>query len=210
MKNRDIIITTFFIIASLFVYAIFPAKNDFQQIVILLFFFVLFPLIFNQLFLKRKLAFYGLRFGAWKMGLTWSLISLALVGFIFLILAKYFNFLGNYNVPVFVVNNLKGFLFYEFIMVLFFVIIYEFYFRGFVLAIYGEVFRDWAILIQAGLFLILFLSIKGSTLNTFLPYLIFTPLAGWITLKSRSLIYSLIAQFLIILVIDIVVVRMIS
>ncbi len=210
MKSREILIATFFTIASLFVYAIFPTKNNFQQVSTLVVFFVLFPLIFNKLFLKKKLAFYGLSLGAWKKGLFWSVSSLILVGFIFLILGVYFNFLGNYNIPVFIIKNFKGFLFYEFIIVLFFVSIYEFYFRGFILAIYREEFKEWAILIQAGLFLVLFLTIKGSSLSTFLPYLIFTPLAGWITFKSKSLIYSLVTQFLIVLIIDIVVVKMIS
>ncbi len=210
MKRKDIFIATLFTLASLFVYAIFPTKNNFQQVIVLLVFFVLFPLIFNKLFLKRKLSFYGLSLGDWRKGLILSTASLVLMGFIFLILSVYFNFLGNYNIPVFILNNLKGFLFYEFIMVLFFVATYEFYFRGFILAIYKEEFKDLAILIQAGLFLILFLTIKGSTLNTFLPYLVFAPLAGLITIKSRSIIYSFVTQFLIILVIDMVVVKMIS
>ena len=99
---------------------------------------------------------------------------------------------------------------YEFLLTALFVLIYEFYFRGFILFIFKTKLEFWAILVQALIFLILVLVIGYSSLFLFLPYLIFTPFAGFIALKSRSILYSGISQFLIILILDTLIVGIIS
>jgi membrane protease YdiL (CAAX protease family) len=210
MKNKETLITAFFIIISLIIYALFPTKNTFQQFFTLLIFFVLFPLIFNWVFLKKKLSFYGLNFGSWREGLVWSGCSLILIFIIFLMIFCFSNFFRIYKIPTFVLKNFGNFLFYELVLVIPFVMIYEFYFRGFLMFVFESKFKYWAILIQSAVFLVLILSIRDLPLSLFLPYLIFAPFAGYITYKSRSIVYSLVLQFLIILSIDAIVLRMIS
>jgi len=210
MKNKEIFIVAVFVLVSLFIYAIFPTNNNFQQITTALIFFVSFPIILNHFFLKRKPEFYGLSFGNWKSGLLWSFFSLVVISFIFLIYSYYFGFLKNYSVPVFILNNFWNFMFYEFIVVFLFVLMYEFYFRGFILFVFESRFKYWAILIQALIFLVLALSIRDVSLYLLMPYLFFSPFAGLIAIKSKSIIYSLCSQFLIIFFLDFLVLRMIS
>lgn len=207
MKNKEIITTIFFIISCLFVYAIFPVENDFQQISAMLIFFVFFPLIYNQLFLKKKLDFYGFGIGDWKQGVIWSFFSLTVIVLIFLIISYYFNFLKNYAIPVSITKSFAEFIKYEFILVCLFVFIYEFYFRGFILFVFEVEMKQLAIFLQALLFLILVLCIGRTSLYLFLPYLLFAPFAGFIAYKSRSILYSGVSQFLIIFVLDALIVK---
>ncbi len=210
MKYKEFLGTIFFITASLIIYALFPVINSFQQVFIMLVFFIAFPLSFNKLFLKKKLNFYGLEFGNWKQGLLWSFYSLIIVCFIFFIISYFFGFLKNYSIPIFITKSFLNFIVYEFLLTALFVLIYEFYFRGFILFIFETKFSFWAILVQALIFLSLVLVIGHNSLFLFLPYLIFAPFAGLIALKSRSIIYSGVAQFLIILILDTLMVRIIS
>lgn len=210
MKYKEFLGTIFFITASLIIYALFPVINSFQQVFIMLVFFIAFPLSFNKLFLKKKLNFYGLEFGNWKQGLLWSFYSLIIVCFIFFIISYFFGFLKNYSIPIFITKSFLNFIVYEFLLTALFVLIYEFYFRGFILFIFKTKLEFWAILVQALIFLILVLVIGYSSLFLFLPYLIFTPFAGFIALKSRSILYSGISQFLIILILDTLIVGIIS
>ncbi len=210
MRYKEFLGTIFFIITSLVVYALFPVTDSFQQVFIMLVFFVIFPLSFNKLFLKNKLSFYGLQIGDWKKGLIWSFYSLIIVFFVFFILIYFFGFLRNYSIPIFITKSFLNFIMYEFLLSALFVLIYEFYFRGFILFIFKTKLEFWAILVQALIFLILVLVIGYSSLFLFLPYLIFTPFAGFIALKSRSILYSGISQFLIILILDTLIVGIIS
>ncbi len=210
MKYKETFIISFFTLASLCVYAIFPVENSFQQIVTMLVFFVIFPLMFNGFFLKRKLSSYGLQFGDRKQGLLWGLYSIIAVTFILFVSLKYFSFLKNYGVPDFTINNFNNFLLYEFTLVILFVATYEFYFRGFILSIFKSNLKYWTILLQSLLFLVLVLLIGRESLYQFLPYLIFAPFAGLIAYKSKSIIYSGIIQFLIIFILDALIIKMLG
>ncbi len=210
MKYKEIVVILFFTLVSLFMYAIFPVENSFQQVVVMLFFFVVFPLLFNKLFLKRKVESYGLQIGDWKKGLLWTFYSLILIGLIFFVSLNYFSFLKNYSVPSYVVNNFGNFILYEFTLVVLFVAIYEFYFRGFILFVFESNIKHWTILAQAILFLILVLIIGGESIYQFFPYLVFAPFAGVVAYKSRSIIYSSIAQFIIIFVLDALIIKTLS
>ncbi len=210
MKYKKFFGTIFFIVISLFIYALFPVNNSFQQIFTLLVFFLVFPLVFNKIFLKNKLDFYGFSLGNWQQGLFWSMFSLGIIYLFFFLSSYYFNFFKEYTVPIFITKSFVNFILYEFLLMALFVFIYEFYFRGFVLFIFEAKFKKWAILIQTLLFGVLVLSIGRESWYLFLPYLIFTPFAGFIALKSRSILYSGVSQFLIILILDTQVVRIIN
>jgi membrane protease YdiL (CAAX protease family) len=209
MKTKEFIITIFFIITSLLVYAFFPAKNNFEQVAAALIFFIILPFLLNKFFLKKNLSFYGLSMGDWRQGIKWSGYSLIVMGIVFSILAYYFGFLKNYSVPTFILGNFANFLFYEFVISLFFVFMYEFYFRGFVLFIFAQKIGWWSVLAQAGIFCILVFSGMGQlSIYSFLPYIVFSPFAGIITYKSRSILYSGIVQFVILLILNVLVIKM--
>ena len=209
MKTKELIIMMLFIVTSLVVYGFFPTNNTFQQIITTLIFFVILPLLFNKFILKREFKFFGFEIGDYKQGLLWSAYSLVAIGFIFFVISYYFAFLDHYTIPVFITKDFVNFLFYEFILVVPFVVIYEFYFRGFVMPVFKSNFGYWAILIQALILLVLVLS-SGGNIAPFVPYLIFAPFAGLIVYKSRSILYSGATQFIILFVLTLVVIKKIG
>lgn len=209
LKKGDVA-AAIFILVSLVAYAFFPTVDTFQQMTTMLVFFVVLPLLFNKIFLKKSLDFFGVCVGDWKKGLFWGAISLIIIGFIFFILFYYFEYLDQRKVSVFAAQSFGNFIYYEFLIVSFFVAVYEFYLRGFVMAIFKDRFKYFSILIQAVLFLILVLSIGGASIYLFLPYLIFAPFGGFIAYKSKSILYSGISQFLLIIILDAVSIKMLG
>ena len=75
MKTKEIIITSFFIFLSLTVYGFFPSNDNFQQVVLMLVFFVLLPILFNRFFLKKELKSFNVNMGDWKKGVLLSIIG---------------------------------------------------------------------------------------------------------------------------------------
>jgi len=211
MKNKEIIVTVFFIVASLFLYTIFNGENIFQKTIISLVFFVVLPILFNKFILKGAIDLFGLRIGDWRQGILWSFYSLIVVSFIFFIISKYLGFFNHYAAPFFIVIDFGKFLLYEFAVVAVLIAVYEFYFRGFVMFVFKANFKYWAILIQTLIFVALVLSARDSVVfYMFLPYLIFAPFAGFVAYKSKSILYSGISQFLIVVFLDTVFIKMIK
>ena len=127
MKIKEFIITTVFIIGLLIIYGIFPVKNVFQQTIVMITFFIIIPIVFNSVILKKELRDIGLRVGDWEQGLLWSGISIVIIGIICLIGVYFFGFLKHYTVSSIIINNYKNFLFYEFVLVLPTIFIYDFF-----------------------------------------------------------------------------------
>jgi membrane protease YdiL (CAAX protease family) len=211
IKNKETLITIFFILSSLFLYVLFPAEELFQKGVIIIVFFVLLPILFIKFVLKRNNNFYGLEIGDWKKGVLWSAYAIFIMFIVLLFLIKYFNFFSYYTIPFSTIIDFNKFILYEFLIVLFFIAIYEFYFRGFIMFLLISRFKYWAIVIQFLIFSLLILSTRDVlVIYLFLPYLIFSPLAGIIAQKSRSIIYSALTQFLIIICLDVVFIKMVK
>lgn len=208
-KKKEIV-SILFILISLITYTFFPVKDNFQQMVTMFVFFVVLPLLFNFIFLKNKISFYGISVGDWKKGLIYGCASIFIVGVLLFIATNYFDFLNKRAVPELIANDFWEFVFYELVVVAFFVAVYEFYFRGFIMPIFAEIFGRWAILIQAAIFFSLILFIGGASMFLFLPYLLFSLFGGLIVQKSRSLIYSGIAQLFLIIILDAVSIRVLG
>ena len=207
MKTKEVITALVFILTSLVVYSFFPTNGSFQSVIATLVFFVMLPLLFNRIILKKELRFFNLGVGDRRTGLILSAYSLLIVGFIFIGLTYFLDFINSYTVPTFITESFVNFLFYEFIILAPFVVIYEFYFRGFLMSILGCKFKDWAILLQALIFLILVVGTANVGFIQFVPYLIFAPFAGFISYKSKSLLYSGVSQFIVLLILNLIIIR---
>lgn len=210
MKTKEFNVAIIFIITSLIAYGYFPAVGMFQQTVAILVFFLLLPLLFNKIILKKELKLFDGWLGDYKQGVLWSLYSLCAVGLIFFVAAYYFGFLDNYTVPAFIVGDFKNFLFYEFIILVPFVALYEFYFRGFLMPIFKEKIGYWAVLGQAAVLFFFVLATGGGNFIQFVPYLVFAPFAGVIAYKSNSILYSGIVQFVILFILNVIVIKNIA
>jgi len=207
MKRKEFIITLFFISSLLIIYGLFPVKNIFQQLIIMLAFFSVVPIVFNKIFLKKSLASAGLAVGDWKQGLIWSGACAVATGVLFFVAIYFFSFLKHYTIPSAIIHNYKNFIFYEFILVCPIIFIYDLFFRGFIMLILESKARYWAILIQLLIFLILIAATK-SFVWELVPYLIGALSAGVIVYKSRSIFYSTALQFIIMIILDASVVRL--
>ena len=201
MKIKEFLIITVFIIGLLIIYGLFPVRNVFQQIIVMATFFGIIPIIFNKFILKKELGEIGVKVGDWKKGLIWSGVSIIIIGLVFLIIIYFFNFLKYYNIPSIIIHNYKNFLLYEFLSVLPAVFLYDIFFRGFIILTLEKKLFYWTVVVQALLFLALVLATR-SPVWTLVPYLISAPLAGLIVYKSRSIFYSTVLQFIVILLLD--------
>lgn len=205
MKTKEFIITVIFTAISLLVYSFFPAKDNFQQVTAMLIFLVVLPFLFSRYFLQFN-TLDSFKLGDSRNGLIYSAASFFICLLIFFAASYVFDFFDKYKVPVFITQNFKNFLLYEFFLVLPFVVVYEYFFRGFILRFLRSVIGKWSILAQAAVFAVLIVSSGGSMIQ-YLPYLIFSFFAGFIYLKSGSLIYSALTQFILILVLNAIVIQ---
>lgn len=210
MKTKDYIITLFFIIITLLIFYFFPTDNKFQQIITIGIFFICLPVIYYKIILKKPLSSLGLQIGDWKQGLIFSGFSLIIVGIFFGLFIKYSNFLNYYFIPSGASENFSDFMIYEFFAVLMLVVVYEFFFRGFIMfSVNYKAGKYVGIFLQTAIFFI-FIWAAEAPLWLFLPYLLFSPFAGLIAEKSKSILYSGATQFLIIFVLDIFIIKMIQ
>jgi membrane protease YdiL (CAAX protease family) len=201
MKQKEFITSVIFFILLVCVFALFPTNNNFQNILSMIFFLIILPILYIKVILKKNLSEFGIRVGNYKNGLIYGFSGIVSFILLFIVVIKYTKFLSYYSLPAYVVNSFSFFLVYELFLVSIAVIVYGFFFNGFVYFICEPFFKKWSIIIQSMLFLILVLLI-GTSKWSFLPYLIFSLFAGIIVFKSRSIFYALVAQFLVIILLD--------
>lgn len=209
MKIKDFFITIFFLTTLLVVFIFFPAEGVFQTILATVVFLILIPIIFNRWILKMKIGDIGLQFGNWKQGLIWGGVSILFISGVFFIIIYFFDFLKNYTIPIKIVGNYKNFIIYEFFSVLPIIFIYDFFFRGFIMLTLGRKIGEWAILVQFLVFIVLIWS-TGSQIYNLIPYMATALFAGVVVYKSRSIFYATILQFLVWIILDANIVRLIK
>lgn len=182
--------------------------NSFQIIVSAVIFFLVIPLLFGKLFLEKKLFYWGINIGNYKKGIVLMVGSIIIVLGILFLLGGYTSFYKNYPISASVADNFWLFIFYEVLLGGILVFSYEFFFRGFIMRIVAEKIGAWSIVAQAVLFFGLALW-TGTSMWTLAPYVIFAPFGGYIAYKSGSIYYSALAQFIILIIFDASIVRMI-
>ena len=188
--SKEDLITGGVIIACLFLYAIFPTNNIFQQIISSLTFLLVIPFLYVKIILKKSIKNFGFKKGNWMTGIFWSVISLIISSSIAYIIFRYFGFLEKYPFPRYLTSHFLLFLAYEILLVGFFAFLYETFFRGFLMLSFSKKIGLWSIVLQTLVFL-LFFYLSGNISWTMVPYIIFLFFSGIITYLSGSIIYSL-------------------
>jgi len=199
--NKKDIVSVLMMVFCLLMIRLFPEENYFQKIIISLVFLLVIPVLYIKIVLKESLRNFGLRIGNWKQGIAWIMLSLVGSFFIIFLLYQYAGMAEKYHVPQNIIQNFGLFVFYESVLVSFFIALYEFFFRGFVMFSFSEKLGYWAVISQFALF-ILFLIIMKDFNWTFAPYLISAFFAGVIAYKSRSLFYSYLFSLLFVIISD--------
>jgi len=208
-KYKEIILILTFSLICLLLYFIFPTQGFSQKITSLVIFFVIFPLLFQKVILKKELGNLGLTIGNWKKGLIFSFISLALSFLVLFLLFKYPAFQKNYSIPAIFSENFYLFIVYEIFIMGFFYLCFSFFFNGFILFSLERKFKNLSLIISFILF-ILFMFLIGNLvwLSSFMIMNIF--FGSIIALKSRSLLYPSITGLLFYLIADSLVIKFLS
>lgn len=203
MKTKEFILSIFFVVSVLIIYSLFPARDIFQQLMVMVVLLMILPICFNKFILKKFFSAFKITIGDWKTGIIWFGISL-IVGILIFIPIIYFLdlFGGKYGVPKMILDSFWNFIYYEFVLVLPVVFLYDFFFRGFLFSVFREKMDYWVIFVQAALFLLLVV-VSGSLSWLMVAYLVGAPLAGLILYKSESIIYSMGFQFFLIIILDV-------
>ncbi|MDO8529739.1 MAG: hypothetical protein Q7S18_03660 [bacterium] len=205
--DKETVITMGVIFICILLYVLFPTKNTFQQIISTLAFFLVIPFLYVKIILKREVSDYGIQKGNWSKGLLWSAISILTAMLVFYFFVRYANFLKNYNLPRTVKENFTFFLGYEILLTGFFVAAYEIFFRGFLMRSIWKKIGYLAIIFQSVAFFLLFY-LSSSFSWSVVPYLIFAPFSGLIVSRSRSILYSFASNFLFIVIVDSVFIKL--
>ena len=200
--NKKHLIMIIFILLCLIGYIFFPAKGNFQYKAVFFVFLVILPFLYSKYFLKEKNILRQIIIGDWKNNIKHTLIGLAGAFLIIIGIFKFTSLGLHYLLPKNVKIDFWSFLLYEFSGITFMVATYELFFRGFVMRYFLPYFGRWSILIQFLFFMVMILMLKGLPYWYYIVYLVFTPFAGWIYYKSKSILYSFAGQWLFIFSVD--------
>jgi membrane protease YdiL (CAAX protease family) len=206
LTHRELLIA----FAALLVFAVswlFPVKSIAESLfasVILLF---VFPAVVIKFLLKEPLSKYGLTPGNFKTGTIFAVSFAAATIAIMFFVTRMPSLRNQINLLAGIDQSFLYFLAAELFIVPVIFFSREFFFRGFIQLGLEARLGSWAILAQTALFTLLF--VKSSWLE--LIYALLSALAaGFIAKFSRSIYYSLLALWIISLIIDILILRMAS
>lgn len=207
IKNRRFIITGLVIFFSLGFSEFFARSDGFspvmQGFIAGIIFFLVVPVLYSKIVLKESLKNIGWQKGNVSAGVLTGIVSVILAGAIVVGLAYAFpNFREQYIFPATVEESFVWFILYEIVLVPFVVLLYEVFFRGFVQLLWLSEFGLWAIAIQTLLFLGL-LFFDNSLSWQMVPFIIFSPLAGFIAYRSQSIWFSFAASWVFLFLTDI-------
>ena len=183
------------------VQAFFPTEGFFQSVISVMVFYVICPFLFFFLVLKGSFQDLFFKKGSLREGLLWSFISIVFSFLVLIAFSQYTDFLVQYRIPLAATESFGSFLGYELGSVSFFTAVYIFFFGAFVLSSV-KIENVWKRSLGVTVFFAAALLLTGNLRWEFLPYLVFSYLGGVATLKSGSLIYSLLAQWLLIVLLD--------
>lgn len=204
---KEELLTSAVIIVCLALFFLFPSQGAAQAVTASLIFLFLIPFLYLKLVLKKNLKDFGWQVGDWKQGVLFASLSLVIALLVFYALYHYTGLAKNYRLPAFATGNFWLFLVYEFVLVAFFLALYEFFFRGFVLFSFLPKTGWLSIIIQFAVFL-LFLLIAGNLVWQNIFYVIIAALAGLITFRSRSLLYSFAFGLFFMIIADAVIIKL--
>ncbi len=179
----------------------FPEKDYFQKFIISLTFLFLVPFLYIKIVLKEDLKNFGLQIGSWKKGIAWSIFSLMGAFLVLILLYQYADLADKYYLPQGLIDNFGLFVFYEAILVSFFLALYEFFFRGFMLFSFIKKGKFFSVILQFVAFL-LFLIIAKDLNWSLTHYIIAAFFSGIVAYESRSLIYSYLFGWLFVIISD--------
>jgi len=205
-RNKKTLLTSAVIILCVGLFAAFPARGIFEEIVKSATFLFIIPALYITLVLKEPMRHWGFFKGSFPRHTIIFSVALFFAGLLFLLLALSFtDFARVYALPLSVQTNFWLFVLYELLFVGLFAALYEFFFRGFVQGAFEQTLGWRAMLIQ---FVVVFgtFAILEPSLWHMIPFLLSAIVAGMIKYWTRSLYWAFTASFLLLLLTDVLVI----
>ena len=188
-----------FLLGIILLYSVFPVKNFFEHIILILLFLFIIPFIYD--YFNKKNEPYIFR--------EINNIKICILGFIMLILSliiSYFLFKYSFNFDYYVnieyFDSLYQFFSYELLLILPFTLIYSYFFINFVFFRLENIYGYFLASIFQFLIIIAMSFLGGAVFSICLPYIVFAPMAVFLASKTRNFIYPAIIQFILIFIID--------
>ena len=197
--NIKLVLTSAVALSCLSLFSLFQRNNPLETFTIIIFFFFLIPTLYIKFILKRDLKNFGWQVGDWKVGIFWGAISFLASALITYILIYHLRLPEHYK--IYFINNFWLFVVNEFLIFGLYLALYEFFFRGFLMFSFEEKLGRYTPLFPFVVFA-LFYWITGNLVWQSAFFLLTAFFSGWITYKSRSLIYSIVYSLLFIIIAD--------
>lgn len=200
-QYKEILLSSVVILVCLFLSFLFPIRNIAQYITATIFFFVLIPVLYIKIVLRKNLSDFGLNLKNKRQGIFWGTLGILFLFLLFYLLYTYTPFQNSYSLPDIVVNNFWAFLFYELIIVNFIIIIWEFFFLGFFFFTFIKNFSYWTIPLQLAIFSLIIFFTSGLSWQE-IPTLAISLISAIIVYRSRSIFYSYVVALFFNLILD--------
>jgi hypothetical protein len=203
------LLTGLFAVATLAIYAFFPADArlnvTIQSVLLGVAFFVALPIFFVRLVLREPLSALGFQGSIRRYGPVAVLLAVVPILSIWYVLFHVFPVAASYRLPAVIRTSFPFFLFYEVVLVGAISFLYEVFFRGFVLILWLRNAGLWAVFFQTGLFAS-FLAVSGRGITWQDVPLLFASLAsGFVAHYTRSVSYSWASAWLILFLSDVLI-----
>jgi len=191
-----------FIVLSFYLFPFDEKLNDnVQSIVSGMVFFLVVPILFTKMILKEPLGALGFR----RSERSYGWLSVPLVTITALVLSylfiRYFSVGESYLIPPLARDSFPIFLLYETVLVGSITFLFEVFFRGFVQLLWLREYGISAVLAQVIISVASVALLGGMTWQE-LPMLIATPFAGFVAFYTRSVWYSWVTSWLIVVLFD--------
>lgn len=205
LRHKEFIITGTVVLSALLFLGFFTESENLspflQSAIVSFAVFLVLPVLYCKIVMRRSLALIGWRKGSMFAGLIRSLMAVT-SGLVFLFAIMHFTPLfAGARLPVAVERNFFIFVLYEVFLNGWITLLLEVFFRGFVMLFWLKRIGFLAVFIQAGIFLVLLFLSHGITPQT-IPLLLFSPLAGLVAYQSGSILNSWAASWFFIFLSD--------
>ncbi|NTU67234.1 MAG: hypothetical protein HGB08_04940 [Candidatus Moranbacteria bacterium] len=198
-ENKELAISSAVIVFCIILGLAFPSGNIIEEITKNIFFFVILPVSYVKIVLKKNTSDFGFNMRNNTAGLRWGAISLAASLASFYLLVEFTPFEKNYGLSAYASGNFWFFVLYELAFVNLALFINEFFFRGFVLNIFLKKFGYLSIAIQSILYISLAIMTESSVWQI-APLAVLSVTGGITAYKTKSFLYSYFSGLLAIII----------
>lgn len=197
----ELIISSLVVLICLVLFLEFPAEGVFQEICKELFFFLLVPVFYIKIVLKKSLKDFGFRLPRKKNDFFWAIAIFFILIIAGIFLSKISDFNKNYTIPYDFSENFWIFLLYELIFFNLLFLLQEIFFKGFILSLFSEKLKHWSVLIVFFIFCSALIA-KNDFNWTSAPIILTTLFGSFLAYKNKSFWLSYLTGVIFVIFLD--------